>query len=395
MRNGFTVIVIAVVAVLGTRAGAAEPPGAPAAPGPKTTIAESVGTIEPRDLLRLTIGEGGVVELSRRVRVDADGMARVPFLPPVKLAGRTTADAERALATALREAQVMRAAVVRAWRVEAGSRLADEGGPIARGDVLSVTIGELLGAGTETELRPRVGSDGVATLPYVGAVKVFGLTEAKAEAAVAKALADAGVIRTPQVTLWRVAGGGAAAAPLAPGDVYDVNVAGLKKVGVAHVKRVRVGAGGEIGVPYVGPVKIGGLEEGPASLAIAKALRDNRIIEQPVVWLTPVSPPGGGPAPAAPAPIAKGDVLRVTVGDLAGPGEETVAYLTVDAAAGAVRPPLVTDAVPVAGLTEVAAEAAIAKAYRDARVVQNPLIGVFRLDPAAPFDEADVRAERK
>ena len=66
----------------------------------RATVAESLGTIEKRDLLRLRIvgikPPPGIAE--KWARVDDDGAVGLPHLGARKLAGMTTAQAEEAIA---------------------------------------------------------------------------------------------------------------------------------------------------------------------------------------------------------------------------------------------------------------------------------------------------------
>src|SRR5207237_8001213 len=63
----------------------------------RATIEESLGTIEARDLLRVSISDlqGPGVVTARLVRVDEEGSTRLPYLKPKKLAGLPTTAAEK------------------------------------------------------------------------------------------------------------------------------------------------------------------------------------------------------------------------------------------------------------------------------------------------------------
>src|SRR6266704_6184152 len=80
----------------------------------RTTIEESLGTIEARDLLRVSISDlqGPGVVTTRFVRVDEAGSTRLPYLRAKKLAGLTTAAAEKQVSRAYREENVVPNAVV-------------------------------------------------------------------------------------------------------------------------------------------------------------------------------------------------------------------------------------------------------------------------------------------
>src|SRR6202000_118901 len=69
--------------------------------------------------------------------------------------------------------------------------------PLAAGDLVDVSEFHT------PEFRPeaRVATDGTVVLPMVGAVRVLGLSEREASAAVAKALVDDGMLLHPEVTV--------------------------------------------------------------------------------------------------------------------------------------------------------------------------------------------------
>src|SRR5204863_3682983 len=130
-------------------------PAAPAANPARTTLAESLGTIEPRDLLRVSIDSlrGPGETLTRLVRVDADGGVRLPYLKAQKVAGLNVTDAEAAILKAYREANILArgVGVVSVLRVEAGTRAKDKGGAVGKGDLVAVAVDELTGANSSTE----------------------------------------------------------------------------------------------------------------------------------------------------------------------------------------------------------------------------------------------------
>src|SRR4051812_7404648 len=91
----------------------------------RTTIAESIGTIEKNDLLKVGIGDlvAPGVETPIQVRVDGQGKVRLPLVGAQDVAGMKTTEAEKAIARALNNAGVIQHANVNVVRLEAGSRV--------------------------------------------------------------------------------------------------------------------------------------------------------------------------------------------------------------------------------------------------------------------------------
>jgi protein involved in polysaccharide export with SLBB domain len=72
---------------------------------------------------------------------------------------------------------------------------------ISPGDLLAVTITDLVAQGVETLQQRRVTDSGNISLPYVGTLRIAGLTEAQAEEAVRSAYRDAQIIQNAQVSV--------------------------------------------------------------------------------------------------------------------------------------------------------------------------------------------------
>jgi protein involved in polysaccharide export with SLBB domain len=174
-------------------------------------------------------------------------------------------------------------------------------------------------------------------------------------------------------------GGDAAAAadPIVPGDLLVIAYPELSPPGTDYLRPSRVSADGSITVPVAGDLKVSGLTLAAAENAINRALRETRVIAHPAVSIDRHE--RAAAASVAPGPVAAGDVLRVSIWEIAGPGVETVRTLHVSAA-GEVGLPLLGQT-KLAGLTEAAAEAAVVKAYADARMVQQAIVSVLRVKP--------------
>jgi hypothetical protein len=85
-------------------------------------------------------------------------------------------------------------------------RSADAAPTIRPDDVIEVSISDLQAPGVETVKRARV-RDGALSLPYIGPVKVEGLTERQIERRIVKNYADANLVANVNVQVKRVADG--------------------------------------------------------------------------------------------------------------------------------------------------------------------------------------------
>jgi protein involved in polysaccharide export with SLBB domain len=321
--------------------------------------------------------------------VDDDGAAPLPYLGSRKLAGMTTAQAESEIARAYKEAGVIAGAQVDVRRIEAGSRVTDaSGGKLAPGDLVEVSVDDLTGPGATAEFHAHVGADGEVAVPLLGPIKLVGMTPGQAERAVAKEYQTRGVIRNGVIGVRVIEPAGRAKVkpgPIGKGDLLSLAANGLTGPGARTEFKARVGADGAIGFPWIGAVRVEGLSEAQAVAAIAKAMREQRVEEGPIVAVWREQ--SADQADVKLGPVAPGEVLRVGITDLAGPGVETVKAVRVDDK-GLITMPLV-GAVKVDGLTESAVASAIAKAYRDRNLIASANVTVLKINGAAalPDDE--------
>ncbi len=138
------------------------------------------------------------------------------------------------------------------------------------------------------EIMPKqVGADGTISAPSCPKpLLVAGLTDGLIEALIATTLKDENIIRSANVSVrrLRVSGtGGPPPGPIAPFDLVRVSVDDLEGPGATTVRINRVPADGTITLPYAGPLKIESLTDQQVEAAIAKAYRDNGIVEHPTV----------------------------------------------------------------------------------------------------------------
>ena len=171
------------------------------------------------------------------------------------------------------------------------------------GDLLILTVPDLTGPSVEYLKPVRVDAKGTVPPPshVPQPLKVEGLTLAEVEAAVAKALRDAGVMEHARVWVDRMERGDAASVepgPIKPGDIVRFSVVDVLGPGVEQVRNLHVSPAGNIGVPMLGQTKVAGLTEAEAEAAVLKAYRDKGVIEHTVVSVLRVKlPPGPEPIP--------------------------------------------------------------------------------------------------
>jgi protein involved in polysaccharide export with SLBB domain len=72
---------------------------------------------------------------------------------------------------------------------------------IGKGDLLAVSITDLVGPQVETLKQMRVSETGKISLPLIGQIQAEGLTEAQLEVAIQQAYADASLIAKAQVSV--------------------------------------------------------------------------------------------------------------------------------------------------------------------------------------------------
>jgi protein involved in polysaccharide export with SLBB domain len=366
----------------------ADPGTDPKANPARTTIEESIGTIEARDLLRVSISDlqGPNVITTRLIRVDEEGSTRLPYLKAKKLAGLKTAAAEKQISRAYKDENVVPNAIVNVTRVEAGSRVKHKGGPIAEGDLVAIMIDELTGAGVSTTFKVNVGEDGEVAMPLVGVLNVAGKTEAQAEQVVAAAYRDQNLLRTPIVAVRVLATAAETKVkpgPLTKGDLIEIAIWQLALPNAPAIYRARIDQDGLVGLPFAGALKLQGVSEGKAPEVIAKSYRDKHLIQTAMVSVRRLQ--SADQADVKLGPIAKGEILSVGIQELAGPGVESVLKVKVDER-GSIQMPLV-GSIKVEGFTETGAAQAIARLYRDQNLLQNAAVWVLKINGNAPLND--------
>lgn len=166
------------------------------------------------------------------------------------------------------------------------------------------------------------------------------------------------------------------AGTLRTGDVVEFTVHGLYGPGVATPLVVRVDEKGKVKLPMVDEVAVAGQTNDAAGPLIAKAYEDAQIMSRGGTSVTVAIVAVAAQMPIKPGPLAAGDTVRVTIFELTGPGQRT----EVDAAVapdGTITMPI-AGKVKIAGATDADAARAIAKAYKDGRIISNPSVLLLR-----------------
>jgi protein involved in polysaccharide export with SLBB domain len=258
-------------------------------------------------------------------------------------------------------------------------------GVIEKNDLIRMTISDLVATGVETPIQARVNDAGKVRLPLVGALDVAGMKTVEAERAIARALNKAGAIQNADVNVVRLEAGKRAKAgtgKLETGDLIATFVAELTGPGEVCEFLAHVGNEGDVPLPYIGPVKVGGVDESEAAELIARKYRSAGVIGTPILWVVRLQTVAE--SDVKPGPIEKGDLLVCGIYELAGPRVWTEHAARVDQD-GRVSWPLIGP-VDVAGLSEAKAIAAVDKAYRDRNFFKNPVTTLWRARPAAKAD---------
>jgi protein involved in polysaccharide export with SLBB domain len=321
-------------------------------------------------------------------RVDADGLLAMVLIDPVSVAGLTTIEAEAQIKKAYDRAPLFAPidyASVR--RLELGKDAAVKAGPAAAGELLEVSIPDLVGPGVQTRHLARVQEDGRIAIPMVErGVKVEGMRERDVAEAVSNAYRDAGLIERAEVFVLKVESAeepSIAVGPVGAGDLLIVTVYDIPTPGVEMVTPVRVGGDGTAYLPFVGPVRMQDMTEIDAAAAVTRAFLNKNLAKNAAASVLRVE---SGQRPGVRlGPIEKGDLLRVAIENLTGPGWQDL-KLTRVGPAGQITLPYV-GAVDVAGRTEAVAAEAVAKAYRDKNIMQLPGVSLLKVESAPPVKD--------
>lgn len=191
---------------------------------------------------------------------------------------------------------------------------------IEPGDHLRVSIGDLVGPNQIAGFNKVVDQEGRLHMPMVGAVKVASLSFAEAQRAITTAYRDANLIREAdnEVVRQQTSGQWISHSPLRPNDWLLLRIWDLYAPTVESRVKVRVSPEGTIALPLVRPVKVGGMQDYEAELAIAKAYKTANLIQNAIVALELAS--DGSPPPKENDSAANGTLpLTMRLGAPSGP----------------------------------------------------------------------------
>ena len=135
-------------------------------------------------------------------RVQADGTISLMYVPDVPVAGRTAAECGLLVTDAYRNGNVFSNAPVDVRRLQVAGTGGPSAGPIGPYDLVRCTVNEL----SDDKARPtvtvrRVDGRGELALLFIAPVKVAGLTDGRAAAAVAAAYREANIVSHAPVSV--------------------------------------------------------------------------------------------------------------------------------------------------------------------------------------------------
>jgi RNA polymerase sigma factor (sigma-70 family) len=159
-----------------------------------------------------------------------------------------------------------------------------------------------------------------------------------------------------------------------PHDRLRVTIKELTTTGSSDQLEPRVDPNGKISLPFIGQIKVQNITLDDAAKAINKAYSDAKLL--PNASAKVEFEEIGSQIITQSAPFRVGDHASLSVWDLVGSGLETTKTLTV-AADGTVTPALLQK-MKIEGLSEFEAEQQIAEAYRQAKLIPNPMVVVQR-----------------
>jgi RNA polymerase sigma factor (sigma-70 family) len=163
-----------------------------------------------------------------------------------------------------------------------------------------------------------------------------------------------------------------------PHDRLLIAVGDLRQVGAISKIACRVDSKGNISLPLLDAVKVGGGTLTYAETRISKAYFDANLIAN--AQITVNFEETGTEISMQSASFQPGDHLRFTVDDLNGQGVETAGKLVV-APDGTIKLPLITR-LKISGLSEEQAEKAAIAGYHDAQLIIHATLTIERISPA-------------
>lgn len=396
----------------------------PSAPPLASSAADE---IQPNDRLRVTVVdlEGLHVGTTFWRRVDSSGFISLPWVGQIQVSRKQPPDAEAAISKAFFNAHVIQHAQVAVEFDERGAGISIKCGPFEPGDHLLLHVANIPGLGFVTTQLYVVQANGMIMPPLLKNVYLQGLTETQVEALLVQEYASAHLLDSAEVAIERISASEAAADPswpsvtsptsapagdstqspgeeeICPNDRLRVTICNLTELHTALTLWRRVEPSGQIDLPFVGQVRVGGEVPLEAEKKINRAYYDAHVLKN--ARATVRFDETGASISITSAPFQPGDRILMYVGGstalkmqgdllrstadrdgtvpLPGLGAVKTAGSTPLEIGGGLLYAIVDrdgtitprglGAVKIAGLTEFEAENALAKAYRSAHLMAD------------------------
>ena len=201
------------------------PPAAPAISSLARPTTQP-GLIQPGDWLRVDLPELAAAGKTSVVyaRVSGDGTVALPLVGPIVVGGLTTPAVEALADKAYNDAHIISQPHVTAEWIY----LHQPGQPVPKvfgiGDLIRIDVADLTGTGTGSAVIHRIDAEGRIAAPVIGRVKIEGLSDAAAAAALSNEYADQKIVHNAMVTVTTLeqAPPDAAHLDLPDGPIYPV-----------------------------------------------------------------------------------------------------------------------------------------------------------------------------
>jgi protein involved in polysaccharide export with SLBB domain len=163
--------------------------------------------------------------------------------------------------------------------------------PLQPGDLVRVTVNQLAGPNVPSDFLERVDADVWIALPLVGKLKVGKLSPAEAACAVDKIYHEMQLIGAANARIEHVQLNTKppAPGPFAAGDFAHVQMWDLEGPGIETRLIKEVSADGKLDLPHGVSVKLAGLSDSDAEVAVAKAYHDAELINKLQVCVLRIS----------------------------------------------------------------------------------------------------------
>ena len=154
------------------------------------------------------------------------------------------------------------------------------------GDLLLVTVHDMIQRGSPTDFDVRVDDEGKISLPLVRRISVQDLSFADAAKAIAKQFEDKGYLKKAKVEVRRTdepAEKKIKPAPIAVGETVKIRIWDLRKLGQSADFEPGIMDDGTVDLPVVGKFKLAGLTEFEAEDAVARQCATRGLLKDAMV----------------------------------------------------------------------------------------------------------------